>query len=171
MTNVHPFKPNQLRGQIRRETIYPNIFCYGDACITRADEIKTYEAIKQTALIVAHNLIELSAGTAKLETMPYAIDTFMDVSLSNWSGFSVLNDYTMSTMFASSKKEAAQRAHLSHLKKGRCNKYTYGWYSYKRACTFACMNYLCCCLCSKKGTARKRREELKIIFNDSECDN
>lgn len=51
--------------------------------------------------------------------MPYAIDTVKHIYFSNWSGITVVNDYTMGNSWARSDKISSEKRLISWLKQTR----------------------------------------------------
>lgn len=52
--------PNSHSSEAGIETVQKNIFCYGDASSTPAQEIKNIPSIRETSSIVAHNIYSIA---------------------------------------------------------------------------------------------------------------
>lgn len=157
-----------MNEDIRRESVYPNIFWFGDACLTRMNETKNFNSIRQLAPIIAHNLRAVDQMSTQLKEVPYAIDDIQNVYFSNWSGAVIINQFTMTNCFAQSQRNTCQKEYMNLLKRRRCSRWCYKWNKSKFKCLSCAAHNLFWCCWSNKKKGKMRRAELKIIFNEDE---
>lgn len=86
VTNRHPWEAMPPSLHLRREVTYENIFCYGDAWLTRMNEVKNISVIEQMCPIVANNILAKLNQTEDMLEMPYAVDKIQNIHFGSWYG-------------------------------------------------------------------------------------
>ena len=91
ITNVNPW---EAPGSDAPEPkTLKNIFWYGDAALTRMDEVKVVPSISQTVSIVANNLKESLNDSPKYTEMDYGVSVLASVYFGEDKGVSVANTF------------------------------------------------------------------------------
>ena len=90
VTNVNPCEAPE-EGKSHDERTLSNIFWFGDACLTRMDEVKVVPSISQTVPILANNLKESIKDDPKFMAMDYAINTMTGVFFGFDQGVMIIN--------------------------------------------------------------------------------
>ena len=93
VTNVNPCEYIE-EGKAPEPRTLSNIFCYGDAAITRMDEIKVVPSISITVPIIANNLIESTKENPKFKQMDYGITQLSRIFFGMDQGILIANDRT-----------------------------------------------------------------------------
>ncbi len=75
--------------------VYENIFCYGDACLTKHNEEKTVVALKFCTEIVTHNIGVLGNARPKtgLKRITSKLPLIYGLCLGTDYGIMVMNDF------------------------------------------------------------------------------
>jgi hypothetical protein len=164
VTNVNPCEPPKDE-HIPHYKVLKNIFCFGDAALTRMDEIKNIPAVKASAPVVAYNLRQLDQGNTRLKEMPYGVDMISLVYYDKWKGSMTVNRCAFSSCCALKMKQDMEKPYFGFLKNRSCGKCKFGMLDKQAACMGCCFN-LCCCGCSSRAQRKERRAELRKIFNE-----
>jgi apoptosis-inducing factor 2 len=149
---------------IPKASVLPNIFCYGDACLTRMNEIKNIPVIREMSYIVAHNLTQLSKDRNTLKEMPYGTDFVSGVYFDKWAGAMVMNRCVMNNWCQFKNKQGFEEVYYNLMNNkcgGKCN---FWMYNCQLNCMGCCFNVWCCC--SGRKQRKERREELKRLFKE-----
>lgn len=91
VTNVNPCEA-PASGAPEARTL-KNVFCYGDAALTRMDEVKVVPSISQTVSIVANNLKESLNESPNFTEMDYGVSVLASVYFGEDKGVSVANSF------------------------------------------------------------------------------
>ena len=121
VTNVDP---TQEVGDDRPvgEKVYPNIFCYGDASVTKMREVKNVLSIIQTCELVAKNIIALDdESNTSLTKMPTALDFIAGIHHGMISGFVVLNDFSIWNPITKYNKNSLMKEYMGWLNQNTCS--------------------------------------------------
>jgi len=146
--------------------VFDNIFCYGDACLTRMKEAKNIPAIRTTSYIVSHNIKALAYG-GKLKEMPISVDNLAGVYFSKYSGTTILNDFAIPMCLTLLMKKFIEGTFIGKYQNRCCSSCRYKFYN-TSVNIMSCMfnKLLCCCPCSKRRANNERRLQLREIWNN-----
>ena len=163
VTNLNPLvKPDP---QINKK-VYKNIFCHGDACVTKMNEAKNVPALMYTAEILAYNLKQTYKAMPRFKSVDVMCDNASSVYLSGNDGVLVLNGFTKIDQNILNMKKQVQEAFVKYIKDERNGRKGFIDYIKQKNCMFCCFNNCCCCCpCSSKKAKSKRRAELRAILN------
>lgn len=144
--------------------VYDNIFCYGDACVTKMQEVKNVPAIRSTSYTIAHNL-KASAYGGDLRSMPYAVDNLAGVYFSRFDGVVVFNDCAIPNPLTLTAKDFIEGTFMNYYKNRRCSRARYNFYnSSVNTMSYIFNNVLCCLSCSNRRATQERRRIVRKVF-------
>ena len=115
VTNVNPCELPE-EGKAPEPRTLSNIFCYGDAALTRMNEIKVVPSITFTVPILANNLIESGKENPKFMSMDYGITQLSRIFFGFDQGVLVANDKAKIVPDVLQTKIDVQDAYLSFFK-------------------------------------------------------
>jgi len=164
VTNINPCELEKNE-HVPNEKILNNIFCYGDAALTRMNEAKNVPAIREGSYVVAHNIKQLEKESPKLKEMPYAVNMISAVYYDKWSGSLTTNKCSFFNCCIFNNKKAFEGFYFCLMKNKACGKCNWSNYNCQLNYMGCCLS-LMCCGCSNREQKKQRREELKQIFGE-----
>ena len=163
VTNQNPLvKPDPKNNK----KVYKNIFCHGDACVSKMNEGKNIPALMYTAEILAYNLKETYKANPRFKSLDMACDNAASLYFAGNDGVLVINEFTKIDPNILDKKKQIQETFIKYFKDERNGRKGFIDYIKQKNCVFCCCNNCCCCCpCSSKKAKSRRRAELRAILN------